>query len=66
MGSGPTKERRLAPDTLVLLISICEGMLADDEWLERRPDSWRADLRELRDRLTDTLADDVQRRNGRR
>jgi hypothetical protein len=40
----------------VLLISICEGMLADQEWLARSPDSWRADLLELRDRLAEELA----------
>jgi hypothetical protein len=55
VGSGPTSKRRAAPDTLVMLISICEGMLADAEWLARHPDSWRADLVELRDRLTDEL-----------
>jgi hypothetical protein len=49
-----------------MLISICEGMLADEEWLAGRPDWWRAKLRELRDRLTDELVDASHRGNGRR
>lgn len=57
MGSGPTKHHgSTAADTLLMFVSVCEGMLADDDWLASHPEWWRSELAALRDRLNDELA----------
>jgi hypothetical protein len=54
---GAIEEGKLpSADTLLMLISICDGMLADDAWRAERPASWQADLEALRERLVGQLA----------
>ena len=58
MGSGPTRHRDLtAGDTLLTGLSVCDGMLADEELLARKPETWRRDLAVVRDRLREQLAE---------
>lgn len=40
-----------AADTLMTLIGVCDGMLADPGWLADHPDEWADQLRQVRARL---------------
>jgi hypothetical protein len=58
VGSGPTRHHgSTAADALLAFVSVCEGMLADDDWLASHPEWWRSELVALRDRLNDELAE---------
>lgn len=49
-----------------MFVSVCEGMLADDDWLAGHPEWWRAELVALRDRLNEELAGHARRHAERR
>jgi hypothetical protein len=58
VGSGPTRHRDLtAADTLLTWVSVCDGMLADEGLLARKPETWRRDLVVMRDQLREELAE---------
>ena len=41
--------------TLLKVLSVCDEMLVDDEWLSARPGAWREDLETLRVKLETKL-----------
>jgi hypothetical protein len=42
-------------DTLLKLLSVCDELLLDEEWLSARPLGWRDELETLRVRLETQL-----------
>jgi hypothetical protein len=56
VGSGPTHRDLTAADTLLTWVSVCESMLADEDWLVGKPASWRAELLAMRKRIHEELA----------
>jgi hypothetical protein len=50
-----------AADTLIGILSACEDLLADEEWLASRPDGWADQLLAIRNRLQGQLEEHARR-----
>jgi hypothetical protein len=48
-----------SPATLTVLVAACDQLLADDGWFADRPDEWRDEIEDLRDRLAAQLEEHV-------